>query len=164
MNIVIEVKGAADSGTSALAQSIAMFLNKLDLSASTTLSVDLSNTDELQDLIDTIKERGTHIAISVSPIEDALSRNVLPLEPTDDELLGDEEDDIDGVDVEEPQAFDPQAFDAAEEDGTLNDNWTPPKGEPAADYTERSGRWLNRHERMAERDRADRVQDDSILD
>lgn len=61
--VIVTVQGPAGSGKSAVAQVIAMLLDKVELKATTDLSVDLRNTDELQVVIDGLIARDTHIDI-----------------------------------------------------------------------------------------------------
>lgn len=64
--IVITVNGFAGSGKSAVAQAIAQFLTHLELNVSTDLAVDLRNAEELQKVIDCIKNQGTTFTVRES--------------------------------------------------------------------------------------------------
>lgn len=98
----------------------------------------------LPDALQWIDDGREYVTLTV----DGAPQVSIPLTPHDSDIermLGeDQQGDIDDFDAE---------VNVAAEDGTLESLSRSRPSDPAADYTERSGRFLNRHERMAERDR-----------
>lgn len=61
--ITIEVKGPAGSGKSAIAQTMAMLLQQLDLNVTTSLDTDLRSGEALEQVVAGLADRGTQINI-----------------------------------------------------------------------------------------------------
>lgn len=61
--ITIEIKGPSGSGKSAVAQTLAMLLQQLDLNVTTDLGIDVRSVEALEQVVGALAERKTRINI-----------------------------------------------------------------------------------------------------